>query len=250
LVVSLKDVLANKQSRGAFGQARMEAIVKDGLPSAAYDFQFTLTNGKRPDCVIHLPGDPRPLAVDAKFPLEGFTALKDAQGDESRGRAMARVRADVGVHVKDIAEKYVGGGETQDMALLFVPSEAIYADLVEHFDDVVQKAHRARVIIVSPSLLMMAIQVMQTLMRDHRMRDEARMIQSEVGKIVDDVQRLIDRVGKLETHFRQAQDDVGAIRTSADKIGKRGERIVALEFQDEAPAQAPRPAPPTLRAAE
>lgn len=247
-VVGLKDVLANKQSRGAFGQARMEAIVKDGLSGDAYEFQYTLPNGKRPDCIIRLPGDPRPLVIDAKFPLEGFTAFRDAKGEEQRKPALARVRGDVIHHVKDIADKYLVGGETQDMALLFVPSEAVYADLVEHFDDVVQRAHRARVIIVSPSLLMMAIQVMQTIMRDHRMRDEARLIQSEVGKLMDDVRRIVERVGKLETHFRQANEDVAAIRTSADKIERRGQKIEQLEFEDTIPAAVtPKP---TLRAAE
>ena len=151
-VVSLKDILANKQTRGAFGQGRMEAIVRDGLPVGAYEFQFTLSNEARPDCVIRLPGDPRLLAVDAKFPLEGFTAFRAARDDEARKAGARRVRADVGKHVRDIAERYLPPGETQDIALMFVPSESIYSDLVEHFDDVVQKAHRARVVIVSPSL--------------------------------------------------------------------------------------------------
>jgi len=158
-VVSLKDILANKQTRGAFGQGRMEAIVSDGLPAGAYEFQATLSNKARPDCVIRLPGDSRVLAVDAKFPLEAFTLFNEAREDDARKSAMARVRADVGKHVKDIAERYLLPGETQDIALMFVPSESIYSDLVEHFDDVVQRAHRARVVILSPSLMMMAIQV-------------------------------------------------------------------------------------------
>src|SRR5574337_1865755 len=138
-VVSLKSILADKQARGAFGQGRMEAIVRDGLPAGAYEFQFTLSNRARPDCVIRLAGDPRPLAVDAKFPLEGFTALSAARGEEAKKSAEGRVRADIGKHVKDIAERYLLPGETQDVALMFVPSEAIYSDLVEHFDDLVQK---------------------------------------------------------------------------------------------------------------
>ena len=192
-VVSLKDILADKQTRGAFGQGRMEAIVRDGLPAGAYDFQFTLSNRARPDCVIRLPGDSRLLAVDAKFPLEAFSALRAAQGDEARKAAQARVRADIGKHVKDIAERYLIPGETQDVALMFVPSEAIYSDLVEHFDDVVQKAHRARVVIVSPTLMMMAINVSQAILRDARMRDEAQVIQAEVGRLVNDVRLLTER---------------------------------------------------------
>ncbi len=231
-VVSLKDILANKQSRGAFGQGRMEAIVRDGLPSSAYDFQFTLSNKSRPDCVIRLPGDERVMAVDAKFPLEAFSLFKDARSDEARKIAFARVRADVGKHVKDIAERYLLPGETQDIAVMFVPSESIYSDLVEHFDDVVQKAHRGKIIIVSPSLLMMAIQVMQTIVRDARMRDQAHVIQSEVGKLLEDVRRLAERTAKLDGHFRQAQEDLGQIAVSSDKIAKRGERIEAMEFSE------------------
>jgi DNA recombination protein RmuC len=232
-VVSLREILSNKQSRGAFGQARMEAIVRDGLPANAYDFQFTLSNKTRPDCVIHLPGDSRPMAVDAKFPLEAFSLLKDARSDDARKAAQARVRADVGKHVKDIAERYLIAGETQETAMMFVPSDSVYSDLVEHFDDVVQRAHRSRIVIVSPSLLMMAIQVMRSVMRDAAMREQTHLIQAEVGKLLDDARRLGERAAKLETHFRQAQDDLAGLTTSVEKIAKRGERIVAMEFSDE-----------------
>ncbi|HYA72524.1 MAG TPA: DNA recombination protein RmuC, partial [Roseiarcus sp.] len=216
-VVSLKDILANKQTRGAFGQGRMEAIVRDGLPAASYEFQAALSNKMRPDCVIRLPGDSRVLAVDAKFPLEAFTLFNEARSEEARKAAMSRVRTDVGKHVKDIMERYLLPGETQDIALMFVPSESIYSDLVEHFDDVVQKAHRGRVIIVSPSLLTMAIQVTQAILRDARMRDQAHAIHAEVGKLLNDVRLLAERTAKLEGHFRQAQEDVGVIATSAEK---------------------------------
>ncbi|HEY1779070.1 MAG TPA: DNA recombination protein RmuC [Roseiarcus sp.] len=244
-VVSLKDILANKQSRGAFGQGRMEAIVRDGLPAGAYDFQFTLSNRTRPDCVIRLPGDARLLAVDAKFPLEGFTALRAARADEARKGAQARVRADVGKHVKDIAERYLVPGETQDMALMFVPSEAIYSDLVDHFDDLLQKAHRARVVIVSPTLMMMAISVAQSILRDARIRDEAHAIQAEVGKLMNDVRLLVERAGKLETHFRQAQEDVHGLGAASARLARRAERIEAMDFSREAEA----PAPDVLRLA-
>lgn len=230
-MLSLKDVLANKQARGAYGQGRMEAIVRDALPSTAFDFQATLRNRARPDCLIHLPGDDRPLVIDAKFPLEGFAALREAKSDEARMAAARRVRNDISVHVKDIADKYLQSGETQDLALMFVPSEALYADLSEQFEDLVQKAHRARVLIVSPSLLVMAIQVAQAIVRDAAVRDQARMIQSEVGKLLDDVRRIGERAGRLETHFRQAQDDVSQLLTSTEKVTKRGERIEALEFE-------------------
>ncbi|QRM30548.1 DNA recombination protein RmuC [Microvirga sp. VF16] len=236
-IVGLKDILSNKQTRGAYGQGRMEAIVRDGLPANAFEFQATLSNRTRPDCLVRLPGDERGLVIDAKFPLEGFTLFRGAKGDEARGRAAAKVRNDMLVHVKDIAEKYLIPGETQDIAMLFVPAESIYADLAEHFDDVVQKAHRARIVIVSPSLLTLAIQVMQALVRDARIREEARVIQVEVQKLLEDVERLDARVSKLDTHFRQAQDDVSQIRVSTDKIVKRGQKIETLEF-DEGDAEA------------
>jgi DNA recombination protein RmuC len=231
-VASLKDILANKQTRGAFGQGRMEAIVADGLPAGAYEFQATLSNKSRPDCVIRLPGDSRLLAVDAKFPLEAFTLFNDAHDEEARKSAASRVRADVGKHVKDIAERYLIPGETQDVALMFVPSESIYSDLIEHFDDVAQKAHRARVVIVSPSLMMMAIQVAQAILRDQRMRDQAHAVHAEVGKLLNDVRLLAERAAKLEAHFHQAQEDVGHIATSAEKVSRRAARIDAIEFDD------------------
>ena len=185
-VTTLRDVLANKQSRGAFGQARMEAIVQDGMPKGSYEFQYTLTTGKRPDCVVFLP-DQRPLCIDAKFPLEAMTALHDARSDEERKFATQRLRNDVMKHVNDIAEKYLIAGETQDTALMFVPSESVYAEIHDGFDDVIQKAYRARVVLVSPSLLMLAIQVMQQILKDARIRDAADQIRNEVMHLGDDL---------------------------------------------------------------
>jgi DNA recombination protein RmuC len=229
-VIGLKDILSNKQARGAFGQGRMEAIVRDGLPAQTYEFQFTLTNKTRPDCVIRLPGDSRLMVIDAKFPLESFTAFKGAANEDERRQAAARIRTDLGKHVRDIAERYFIAGETQDIAILFVPSESIYADLNEHFDDVVQRAHKARIIIVSPSLLMMAIQVMQAIVRDARMREQAHLIQAEVRNLVEDVGRLRERVAKLDGHFRLAGEDIAQIAISSDKIAKRGDRIDQMDL--------------------
>jgi DNA recombination protein RmuC len=244
-VLALKDILANKQSRGAFGQGRMEAIVRDGLPPSAYEFQVTLSNGKRPDCGIRLPGDERLLVVDAKFPLEAFQLLEAAKGDDLRVTAAERqVRTDIGKHIADIVERYLIPGETQDMAFLFIPSESLYATIADRFEDVIQKAHRAKIIIVSPSLLMMAIQVMQAIVRDARMREQAGVLQKEVGLLLEDVRRLQERTARLDDHFRMAQKDVGDIATSSEKIGKRGHRIEALEFEET------RVAIPVVRAAE
>src|SRR5215471_11578789 len=232
-VTSLREVLANKQMRGAFGQGRMEAIVRDGLPRGAFEFQFTLSNKTRPDCVVFLPGDDRPIVIDAKFPLEAVSALREARSDEARKQAAQRVRQDVSRHVNDIADRYLIPGETQDIALMFVPSESVYAELYDGFDDVIQKAYRAQVVLVSPSLLMLAIQVMQQILKDARMREAAREIRAEVGHLMDDLGRLRERVLKLQQHFGQASDDVAQVLISADKITKRGGRIEALEFEGE-----------------
>jgi len=240
-VTTLRDVLANKQARGAFGQARMEAIVQDGLPKGAYAFQHTLSNNKRPDCVIFLP-DQRPLCIDAKFPLESVTALRDARSDEERKTATQRLRQDVMKHVADIADKYLVPGETQDTALMFVPSESVYAEIHDGFDDVVQRAYRARVVLVSPSLLMLAIQVMQQILKDARMRDAADQIRTEVMSMAGDLARLRERVLKLQSHFGQVNEDVRQILISADKIEKRAGRIEELDFSgDEAAEPAPAP---------
>jgi DNA recombination protein RmuC len=241
-VVSLREILANKQARGAFGQGRMEAIVRDGLPSGSFAFQATLSNKTRPDCVVFLPGDARALVIDAKFPLEAVTALREARHEDARIKAAARVRADIMRHVSDIAEKYLIPGETQDIALMFVPSESVYAELYEGFDDIIQKAYRAQVVIVSPSLLMLAIQVMQQIVKDARMHAAAQEIRTEVGKLMDDMDRLRERVLKLQQHFAQGSDDLMAILISAEKIAKRGGRIDALEFADDAAPRASRTA--------
>ena len=231
-VTSLQGVLTNKQQRGAFGQGRMELIVQDALPKSCYEFQLTLSNKSRPDCAVFLP-DRRPLVIDAKFPLEAITAFREAKSDEERKQAAARLRQDLGRHVGTIADKYLIPGETQDLALMFVPSESIYADLHDGFDDIVQKAFRSKVVIVSPSLLMLAIQVVQQIQRDARMREAADQIHAEVGHLMDDLKRLHERVAKLQQHFGQANEDVRQILISAEKIERRGTRIQEVEFEGE-----------------
>ena len=231
-VTSLQGVLTNKQQRGAFGQGRMELIVQDALPKGCYEFQLTLSNKSRPDCAVFLP-DRRPLVIDAKFPLEAITAFREAKSDEERKQAAARLRQDLGRHVGTIADKYLIPGETQDLALMFVPSESIYADLHDGFDDIVQKAFRSKVVIVSPSLLMLAIQVVQQIQRDSRMREAADQIHAEVGHLMDDLKRLHERVAKLQQHFGQANEDVRQILISAEKIERRGTRIQEVEFEGE-----------------
>ena len=241
-VTSLQKVFDNKQRRGAFGQGRMEAIVADGLPQGAYEFQFTLTNGNRPDCCIHMP-DNRHLIIDAKFPLEATTALENAKTDEERLQATRQLRQNLGKHIDDISGKYLIKGETQDVAFMFIPSESMFAELYDDFDDILQKGYRAGVIIVSPSLLMLAIQVVQQIQKDARMREAADKILVEVGLLIGDVQRLRDRVENLDKHFGTVNKDIEQIVISADKILTRGEKIQSVEFSDEAPTAEVIPAP-------
>lgn len=231
-VVELQNILANKQTRGAFGEARMQAIIQDGLPMGAYEFQHTLSNSSRPDCVVFMPNDTPALVVDAKFPLEAWNAIRAAESPEHAKAASQQFRRDVEVHLKAISEKYLIKGETQDTAFMFVPSESIFAEIHEKHEALVQKGHRARVVIVSPSLLMLSIQVIQSVLKDTRMREQAHLIQGEVIRLMEDVGRLDDRVRKLDNHFRLAQKDVEQILTSSDKVSKRGTRIADLDFQE------------------
>ena len=246
--MELQNILSNKQTRGAFGEARMQQIVQDGLPMGSYEFQPTLENGSRPDCMIRMPNDTPPLVIDAKFPLESWNRIRKAETPEDTKSASQQFRRDVEVHIKDISEKYLIQGETQDTGFMFVPSESVFAEIHENFEGLVTKAHKARVVIVSPSLLMLSIQVIQSVLKDTRMREQAHLIQGEVIRLMEDVSRLDDRVHKLNTHFSQAQKDVDLILTSTDKVTKRGNRITDLEFEEPAPVEAEKK--PKLKAVE
>jgi DNA recombination protein RmuC len=238
-VVKLQEILANKQTRGAFGQARMEAIVADGLPHGSYTFQDTLSNGSRPDCTVRMPNAAPRLVIDAKFPLESWNAIRAAAEVDPTGEALRAARQsfrrDMEVHIRAISEKYLIAGETHDTAFLFVPSESIFADIHESFEAIVQRAHRARLVIVSPSLLMLSIQVLQSILKDASMREQAHLIQHEVARLMEDVSRLDDRVRKLHTHFGQAARDVDEILVSVSKVTKRGQKIEALELAEAPP---------------
>ena len=229
-VVQLQAILSNKQTRGAFGQSRMEAIVADGLPHGAYEFQATLSNGSRPDCLIRMPNEAPSLVIDAKFPLEAWNAIRAAEGEAAQKMAAQAFRRDIEVHIRDISEKYLIQGETQDTAFMFVPSESVFAEIHENFEAIVHKAHRARVVIVSPSLLMLSIQVIQAILKDARMREQAHLIQGEVIRLMEDVGRVDERVRKLQTHFNQSAKDIDDILVSTSKVTRRGEKIEALEF--------------------
>jgi DNA recombination protein RmuC len=237
-VVQLQHVLSDKQTRGAFGQGRMETIVSDGLPAGRFQFQHTLSNGKRPDCVIFLPNDAPILVIDAKFPLEAWNAIRAADTAELKA-AQTRFRNDIRHHIKAIRERYLIAGETHDTAFLFVPSESIFAEIHENFDDIVQESYRNRVRIVSPTLLLLSVEVVQAILKDVQMREQADRIRDEVVKMMEDVRRLDDRVRALKGHFDQSARDIDQILVSTGKVIKGGEKIGAIETQS-APAPAPR----------
>ncbi len=231
-VVNLQRILSDKQTRGAFGQARMEAIVMDALPAGAYEFQATLSNNTRPDCLIRLPDSEVKVVVDAKFPLEAFEAVRRAETDHERESALRQLRSDIGKHIRDISGKYLIPGETHETAIMFVPSEAIYAELYENHADLIQKAHKARVILASPNVLMLMVQTMQAIYKDARMREAAGLIQREVGMLMADVERLRTRVLDLQRHFGRAEQEIEKLLVSSDKITKRGARIENLELEE------------------
>lgn len=232
-IVSLQDILSNKQARGAFGEIQLQDLVTAALPPSAYSFQTTLSNGRRADCLLRLPNPPGSIVIDAKFPLESYHALHSAPDEASRQTARRSFGTDVLKHVRDIAEKYILPGETAESALLFLPSEAVYAELHANFPDVVDKSYRARVWIVSPTTLMATLNTVRAVLKDARMREQAGVIQTEVAKLLEDVTRLDDRVGKLARHFGQTQEDIRQVQISTDKISKRAEKIEEVQLGED-----------------
>ncbi|GAA4227850.1 DNA recombination protein RmuC [Sagittula marina] len=231
-VLSLQDILSNKQTRGAFGEIQLHDIVSKALPSDSYTLQATLSNGRRADCLIHLPNPPGPIVVDAKFPLEGYEAMRRADTPEQRTRAAQQFRLSVRKHIRDISDRYIIEGETADGALMFLPSEAVYAELHANFTDVVREGFTARVWIVSPTTCMATLNTMRAILKDARMQEQAGAIRKELHALYADVDRLGGRVANLDRHFGQAAKDIEEIKISADKAGKRARRLDNFDFED------------------
>ena len=244
-VLSLQDILSNKQTRGAFGEIQLHDIVTKALPADAATFQATLSNGKRADCLIHLPNPPGPIVIDSKFPLEAYEALQRAETPAQKQEAARALRAAVRLHLRAIAERYIIEGETADGALMFLPSEAVYAELHANFGDVVREGFALRVWIVSPTTCMATLNTMRAVLKDARMREQAGAIRKELGLLHGDLDRLLQRVDNLDRHFGQAARDLSEIRVSADKAGRRAQRLDSVDFEGlVAPEPAPAAAPP------
>jgi DNA recombination protein RmuC len=245
-VVGLQHILDDKQARGAFGEVQLEAIVEDALPSSAYEFQSVLANGRRADCLIKLPNPPGSVVVDAKFPLTAYRNMLNAQDGPARAASAKQLGEDVKKHVRDIAERYIIPGETADSALMFLPSEAVYAELHAHHPAIIDASYKARVYIVSPTTMMATLTTVRAVLRDVEMRKQAGVIQTEVGTMLTDVARLSERVSKLKKHFDQANRDIDQIATSAGKIQTRGTRIHELDLGETAQEVLPAPDPTLL----
>ena len=239
-VLSLQDILSNKQTRGAFGEIQLHDILTKALPPDVIRWQATLPNGKRADCVIDLPDPPGPLVVDAKFPLEPYEALLAAETEAERRAAARDFRTALRRHIGAIADKYVLPGETADGALMFLPSEAVYAELHARFGDVVREGFARRVWIVSPTTCMAVLNTLRAVLKDARMREQAGAIRATLRLLHRDVEQVSERVGKLRTHFAQAQGDLDGIATAADRAVSRATRLEGFEFDGESPADPPK----------
>ncbi|MBD1203839.1 MAG: DNA recombination protein RmuC [Rhodobacteraceae bacterium] len=231
-VLSLQDILSNKQTRGAFGEIQLNDIVLKALPSDAFTMQATLSNGRRADCLIHLPNPPGPIVIDAKFPLEAYEALRRAENAAQLAEAQRNLRTAVRTHIRAISEKYILEGETADGALMFLPSEAVYAELHANFPDVVREGFAAKVWIVSPTTCMATLNTMRAVLKDARMREQAGAIRKELALLYADVERLGTRVENLDRHFGQAQRDVEEIKISTEKATKRARRLDNFDFEE------------------
>ncbi|MEJ1990215.1 MAG: DNA recombination protein RmuC [Maritimibacter sp.] len=234
-VLSLQDILSNKQTRGAFGEIQLHDIVSKALPSDSYTLQATLSNGKRADCLIHLPNPPGPIVIDSKFPLEAYEALRRAETKPEAEAASKALKDAVLVHIKAISEKYNIEGVTADGALMFLPSEAIYAELHANLPDVVRRGFEARVWIVSPTTCMATLNTMRAILKDARMREQAGAIRKTLKHLHRDVELVVDRVAKLNTHFTQARSDLEGISTAAERAGKRAAKLDNFDFEELAP---------------
>ena len=245
-VLSLQDILSNKQTRGAFGEIQLHDIVQKALPRDSYTMQATLSNGRRADCLIHLPNPPGPIVIDSKFPLEAYESLRRAETPAHQAEAARNFRTSVRLHIKAISDRYIIEGETADGALMFLPSESVYAELHGNFADVVREGFAAHVWIVSPTTCMATLNTMRAVLKDARMREQAGAIRRELALLSGDVERLGQRVENLDRHFGQAARDVEEIKISAQKAGTRARRLDAFDFQDLPPEVAPPADPPTI----
>jgi len=257
-VVSLQELLGDKRSRGAFGEVQLEALVRNILPPSAYEFQVTLSNGNRADCLLKLPEPTGSVVVDSKFPLENYHRMFDAgHNDIERFAVQKQFRADVRKHVDDIAARYILPGETSDGAVMFIPAEAVFAEIHARHSEVVDHAMQKRVWIVSPTTMMAVLNTARAVIKDVETRRQVHVIKDELSKLGKDFGRFEQRMKKLADHIRQAHDDAQQVQISSDKIVRRFTQIEKVELDSsadmarlEAVLDAPEPEVGDLTAAE
>ncbi|MBI1966194.1 MAG: DNA recombination protein RmuC [Betaproteobacteria bacterium] len=237
-VVSLQELLGNKQSRGAFGEVQLEALVRNVLPPAAFEMQYTLSNGARVDCVLKLPDPTGLVCVDSKFPLENYhRMLAPGVNDVDRAAAQRQFRADVRKHVDDIARKYILPNETSDGAVMFVPAEAVFAEIHAYHSEVVDHANSRRVWIVSPTTLMAVLNTARAVLKDVETRKQIHVIKEALARLAVEFGRFDERLKELARHIRQANEDVERIQVTGGKIAQQFQRIESAEIEPPETAQ-------------
>jgi len=237
-VVSLQEVLADKRSRGAFGEVQLASLVRNVMPESSFSFQHTLTNSARVDCMLFLPEPSGDIGIDSKFPLESYKKMTDLEVAETdRLMAEKQFKKDIKKHIYDIANKYIIPGETSDGAVMFIPAEAIFAEIHSHYYDLVEEAQRASVWLVSPTTLMAVLTTARAVLKDSATRKQVHLIQDHLIALSKDFSRFQTRMDNLSKHIEQASKDVDEVNTSAKKISSRFDKIERVEmFDDEAEA--------------
>lgn len=231
-VQSFKDVLSNKKARGTFGEIQLQDLVSSMLPPSAFVMQALLSNGKRVDCLIKMPSPHGDIAVDSKFPFENYNLYVKAKTDTEKQAYGRAFELDIEKHIKDISAKYLISGETSDTAIMFIPAESIYAEIFSSFNRAVDKAFKAKVLLASPTTLMSTLMTVRAVFKDVKIQQQAKIIQKEIGTLLEDLDRLNSRVSNLDNHFNQAQKDIDQIKTSSSKILSRGDKIQSIEVED------------------
>ncbi len=233
-VVSLQEVLADKRSRGAFGEVQLSALVSNTMPENSYTLQYTLENGMRVDCALFLPAPTGTVCIDSKFPLESYQRMTDLSlGDADRATAERQFRQDIKKHIKDISSKYIIPKETSDGAVMFIPAEAVFAEIHGHYPDLVEEAHRARVWMASPTTMMAILTTGRAVLKDAATRKQVNLIQEHLVALSGDFGRFQKRMDNLATHIDQANRDVGDVNKSARKISNRFNKIERVELEGE-----------------
>lgn len=232
-VVSLQELLSDKRSRGAFGEVQLSALIHNVLPESNFSLQYTLSNGKRVDCMLFLPAPTGNVAIDAKFPLENFQLMMDhALPEVERKAAEQRFRLDIRKHIQDISEKYIIEGETADGAVMFIPAEAIFAEIHAHYPDVIEFAQKSRVWLASPTTVMAILTTARAVLKDAATRKQVHIIQDHLRMLAADFSRFEKRMDALAKHIEQAHTDVSEVQTSANKITSRFNKIEKVELGD------------------